>query len=144
MRWPIVVAVIFLFYSMALLWEVRLSQRQLRAAAETRILEDHRHAAAVLGDFFAEQGIVAQELAESHELGTLLANRALGMSMHYGLNVSLFAVEERFRRKLAQKKALGAALYQRIAFLDEDGTPFADTAPGAASPRNCPGPTADA
>ena len=128
-RWPLIVAAIFAAYSVVLLWNAFRSEAQLRAAAEVRMLADIRQTAAVLGDFFSEQRNFVQELGESHELETYLVNKALGMSMRYGLNANLFAIEERFRRKAEQKKALGTKVYQRILYYDENGTPVADTAP---------------
>ena len=129
-RWPLIIAAIFAAYSVVLLWNAFRSQAQLRAAAEVRMLADISQTAAVLGDYFSEQRNFVQELGESHELETYLVNKALGMSMRYGLNASLFAIEERFRRKAEQKKALGTKVYQRILYYDENGTPIADTAPG--------------
>lgn len=73
-------------------------------------------------------------LAESHEIETFLINKALGMSMRYGLKASLFAIEESFRRKLSQKRALGAPIYQRILYCDEYGAALVDTTPRTSLP----------
>jgi PAS domain S-box-containing protein len=107
------------------------SQAQLRYAAEARLLADNRQVAAALGDFMAGQQDFVRSLVESNEIETFLINKALGMSLRYGLNANLFSIEENFRRKLAQKSVLGAQVYQRIFYTDERGDSLADTSSGA-------------
>ena len=55
------------------------------------------------------------------------------MSLRYGLGTNLFAIEESFRRKLAQTKSLGVPVYERILYLDETGSVVIDT--NSAAPR---------
>lgn len=134
-RWILLVAAIFSAYVGVLLTNSYQAQRQLRSAAEARLLADARQTAGVLGDFMTEQRNFVRDLAESHEIETFLVNKALGMSMRYGLNANLYDMVESFRRRMAQKKILGTPIYTRIVYFDEDGAVLADTSPnGPASP----------
>ncbi len=131
-KWPLFVAAIFASYSLLLLGNAFRSQDQLRAAAEARLLLDNRQIAATLADFAIDQRNVVLDLAESREIENFLVNRALGMSLRYGLSANLDAIEERFRRKSAQKLVRGVPGYKRITYFDESDAPLADTAPGEA------------
>ncbi len=130
-RWLLLVAVLFTIYVVLLLANAYRSQDLLRKAAEARLLADSRQLTAVVGDFLDEQRNFAVNLAESHEIETFLINKALGMSIRYGLNVNLESIETSFRRKLTQKTALGSQVYKRILYLDEGGKPLVDTLPDA-------------
>ena len=130
--WPLFVAAIFATYSVVLLGNAFRSQDQLRSAAEARLLSDNRQIAATLADFATDQRNVVLDLAESREIENFLVNRALGMSLRYGLSANLDAIEERFRRKSGQKLVRGVPGYKRIIYFDETDTPLADTAPGDA------------
>ncbi len=133
-HWLILIAVVFSAYVAILLANAYRSQWQLRTAAETRMMADNRQVAALISDFLAEQQNFVRNLSESHELGTFLTNKALGMSMRYGLNANLYDIEESFRRKLGEKTTLGETVYDRIVYFDEEGTPLADTAPDDSVP----------
>ncbi len=131
-HWLLVpVAAAFSLYLLLLLTNAYQSQRQLRAAAETRLLAESQQTATLMGDFLANQEGFVRDLAEIHEIETYLVNKALGMSIRYGLNANLSAIEETFRRKLDQKRLLGAPVYERILYFDEAGSILADTDPGA-------------
>jgi signal transduction histidine kinase/DNA-binding response OmpR family regulator/HPt (histidine-containing phosphotransfer) domain-containing protein len=139
-RWPLVVAAIFLAYSAVLLWNVSSSQAQLRSATEARLLADYQRIATVLGDAVARHGELVERLAESHPIETYLINKSLGMSLRYGLNANLDAIEIRFRHEATQHG--GGLGERRLVYLDETGTPMADTALGeplAILPDKTPG-----
>ena len=132
-RWVMLAAALLMVYVAVLLSNAYQSQEQLRMAAESRLLAESAQKAAVLSDFFAEQETFALNLAESVEVQNYLTNKALGMSLRYGLGTNLFDVEESFRRKLVQTKSLGMPVYERILFLDEGGSVVIDT--NSAAPR---------
>jgi signal transduction histidine kinase/DNA-binding response OmpR family regulator/HPt (histidine-containing phosphotransfer) domain-containing protein len=129
-RWPLLVAAIFSAYSAVLLWNAFSSQAQLHAANEARLVAEHTRIALVLGDAVTRQGEFVERLAESHQIETYLINKSLGMSPRYGLNANLDAIEMRFRHEASA--ADGRSDKQRILYIDESGTPLADTAPGEA------------
>ncbi|MCX7201357.1 MAG: hypothetical protein NTV17_03440, partial [Burkholderiales bacterium] len=125
-RWPVVLAALFCLYSLVLLWKVFDSQSRLRDTIEARLLADSARRAEVLAETAVERRIEARELAESPEVEAYLINRALGMSIQYGLGTSLDAISQRFERKLSQSAQHGSLSYRRIFMLDESGAVLAD------------------
>jgi signal transduction histidine kinase/CheY-like chemotaxis protein len=125
-RWPVVLAALFCLYSLVLLWKVFDSQSRLRDTIEARLLADSARRAEVLAETAVERRIEARELAESPEVEAYLINRALGMSIQYGLGSSLDAISQRFERKLNQSARHGSLSYRRIFMLDESGAVLAD------------------
>ena len=132
-RWLLVAAALLMVYVAVLLSNAYQSQEQLRMSAESRLLNETGQKAAVLSDFLVDQETFALNLANSVEIQNYLTNKALGMSLRYGLGTNLFAIEESFRRKLAQAKSLGVPIYERILYLDESGNVVIDT--DLAAPR---------
>jgi len=130
-RWALWVSAATLAYVGVLLAVVYLSQAQLRAAAETRVLAESRQLASVLGDALANQRAFVRHVAESHEIDTFLVNRALGMSMRYGLAGSLFDIEAMFRRRMLESGTLGAPSVRRLLYVGEDGQVLVDTSSNA-------------
>jgi hypothetical protein len=124
--WAVIGAVVFTVYAFALLWNGFRSQEQLRAEADARLLSDSAGRAAAIGDFLVQLRNDAATLAESQEIANYNANKALGMSPLYGLNVNLDAIEEMFRRKQAQIAVRGQQVFERIRFLDEGHLPLAE------------------
>lgn len=112
----VLVAAAASLYLLLLLTNAYRSQGQLYAAAEARLRAESEQTATLIGDFLVEQESFAVDLAQIHEIDTFLVNKALGMSMRYGLNVNLSAVRESFRHKLEQKRLLGAPVYTRILY----------------------------
>lgn len=128
--WLVLIAACFSLYVALLLANAYKAQGQLRAAAEARVLAEARQVAGLMGDFLAAQQLFAAELAAGHQIETFLINKALGMSMRYGLGASLHAIEEGFRQKLTQKTLLGAPIYTRILYFDAEGALLADAGQG--------------
>ncbi len=87
------------------------------------------------GYFFEERKNDLLNLAEAREVAVFFENRALEMSMQYGLSLSLPPIRERFNRLIAEKKSFGAPIYSRIALIDRNGALLADTAAAAADAR---------
>jgi signal transduction histidine kinase/ActR/RegA family two-component response regulator len=139
-RWPLAVAAVFCVYSLVLLWNAYQSQDQLRGAADARLVAESKRRAIALGHFATRSRERAEELAALHEIGSYLANKALGMSPLYGLDASLAAVEQRFGSLIGGGKPGTEAGLTRVTLLDVDGQPLADTGgagpawPGAAAP----------
>lgn len=77
--------------------------------------------AAAVGYFVTEQQAKIEELARSAVLDNYFANRALGMSMQYGLRASLLAVEEAMERLRQRTQLQGVAVYSRISLVDRHG-----------------------
>ena len=132
-RWPLIAAAVFCVYATGLLVITFRTQAQLNAAASVRLVAENTRQAAVLSDFGANLQAGASDLAASHPIDIYLTNKALGMSLQYGLATSLDAIEERFKLQ-TQKKSLGEPLYTRIVLFDESGDVLVDTAPELPKP----------
>ncbi|MTW21608.1 putative bifunctional diguanylate cyclase/phosphodiesterase [Allochromatium palmeri] len=128
--WLVLAAAAFSLYLALLLANAYQSNGQLRAAAEMRLFAEAQQTATLMSDFLADQESFVLDLAEVQSIETFLVNKALGMSMRYGLNANLSAIEESFRRKLTQKRLLGAPVYERLLYFDEEGLLIVDTNPG--------------
>jgi len=123
-RWPLVLAVVFCLYTLVLLWNVFGAQALLRSSADARLVADGQRRAAAIGDFLVDRRNETVDLAESHEIEGYLINKALGMSLQYGLIANLDAIDQRFRRKQAQKVIRGTPLFSDLAYFDETGEPL--------------------
>jgi signal transduction histidine kinase len=132
--WPLIAGVGLAACTAILLWSLHSSQTQLRAASEARLVADSERRAAAVADFVGERRQATAELAGSHEMEAYLVNRALEMSLQYGLGASLDAIEQRFRRQIEQKTLREQAIYRQVFFLGEDGSILA--AAGKAVPAN--------
>jgi signal transduction histidine kinase/DNA-binding response OmpR family regulator len=128
-RWPLLLAVIFCVYTLVLLWNVFTAQDLLRSAADARLVTDSQRRAIAVSEFIADRRNSAVDLAESHEIEAYLINLALGMSLQYGLNTNLDAIEQRFRRHVEQKTLRGSPVYQRILYRGEQGRTLVDLQP---------------
>ncbi len=127
LRWlrteaPMLITVLFCLFSWSLLFGVRQMNARLREANDARVVADSHRRSGLIADFAEERRRIAAQLAAMPEVEHFLTNRALGMSMKYGLGVSLDAVEKAFRDLLTRPTLGGVPVYQRIVFLDGDGT----------------------
>ena len=125
-RWPLLIAAAFSIYSVVLLNNVSSSQTQLRAEKDLRIVADSKRRAVAVADLIAERRKGAVELAESSEITNYLINKSLGMSLRYGLNANLYAIEERFRRQMERTNLRGERIFSRIIFYDKAGHKLVD------------------
>ena len=131
LRWPLILAAIFGVYTFILLWNVYASQALLHSTADARMVVDSQRRAAAISDFIAERRAVVEELAASRDIEDYLINRALGMSVQYGLNANLEAIDDYFRQQAESKTLRGAHLYERIFYQDETGAILSDLTPSA-------------
>ena len=130
-RWLVL---LFVAYSLFLLWGNYSAQRQIRAAAVSEYSLQAEKRAAALTDFFATRRADLLELAESSEVAGFFANRDLQMSMEYGLHANLLAIEDAFKRAIERKKIAGRVIYDSIILVDHAGQPLARA--GAAVDRS--------
>ena len=131
-RWPLLLAVGFCVYALALLGYAFHSRHQLQAAADARLLADSKRRATVLGEVAEQRRDDVARLASLHEIATYLTNEALGMSPRYGLNASLDAVEQRFAGVIANSRQSPGGEIARVAYMDRHGEVLVDTDPNRA------------
>jgi signal transduction histidine kinase/DNA-binding response OmpR family regulator len=134
MRWPMVLATAFCLYTLVLLWNVFSAQSLLRSNADARLIADGQRKAAAISDFMVERRNEAIDLSESHEIESYLVNKALGMSMQYGLIANLDAIDLHLRRKKEQKIIRGTPLFSDITYFDENGDSLSEQSSKGASP----------
>jgi signal transduction histidine kinase/DNA-binding response OmpR family regulator len=127
LRWPLLLAVAFCGYAVVLLWNVFEAQTLLRSTTDARLVADSQRRAATIGDFMTYRRGDAVELAESHDIESYLVNKALGMSLQYGLIANLDAIDQSFRRRKAQKVLRGTPIYSAIVYYDENGEALSET-----------------
>ncbi|MEN6374559.1 MAG: ATP-binding protein [Smithella sp.] len=83
--------------------------------------------AALVGFFFADRKDDLINLALSREVSVFFENKALGMSMEYGLGYSLIPIRDRFRDLVKRKKLGDDVVYSRIMLIAKDGDILVDT-----------------
>ena len=83
--------------------------------------------ATALDYFFSERRDDLSHLSNSRLLGAFFENRALGMSLEYGLKQSLIPVQRAFERLIERKRLGSEPIYARLVLLDEDGQLLIDT-----------------
>ena len=111
---------------------------------DQRRLESARRVAAV-AYFLSERQDDVANLSLSREVSAFFENRALGMSMRYGLKQSLVPIRARFRSLIERKRIGDEPIYRRVVLLDEEGSTLVDEhIAGSASesvgpPRDWPG-----
>ena len=115
-------AALFVLYASFLLWKVYSTHDQLRQDVLTELRLDVEKHAETVSYFISERHNDLHDLAESPDVANFFANRDLGMSMEYGLFLSVQAVEDRFNRLKAQKSLGGKAIYRDLALIDADGS----------------------
>ncbi|MBY0453593.1 MAG: response regulator [Burkholderiaceae bacterium] len=123
-RWPVLLAIAFCLYTLVLLWNVFGAQALLRSTADARLVADGQRRAAAIGDFLVDRRNDTVDLSASREIEDYLVNKALGMSLQYGLIANLDAIDQRLRGKLEQKVIRGIPLFSDLAYFDEDGEPL--------------------
>ena len=140
--WPLIGAIAFCVYAAALLWIGFHAEQQLRSAADARLLLESERRAAAVGDFFTELRADASAFAETSTIANYNANKALGMSLRYGLGTNLDDIAENFRNKLRHITIRGQAVFDRATLFDETGAVLVDTATAADAPKPAPSPGA--
>jgi len=105
------------------------AQVSLEKAERERIKSNIRNRVIALGYFFTERKNDLNELYASRSIRSFFENKALGMSMEYGLRASLLSIQREFRYLLINKKLEAINIYKRILFVDPSGKILVDTKP---------------
>jgi len=108
-----------------------LSERQLRRSALEQLRLDIEKRAVAISYFCSERKEDLKDLATSRAISAFFENKALGMSMEYGLKASLLLVSKNFDRLLAGRKIEENLIYVRIVFIDKAGRLLIDRCSGS-------------
>ncbi|UCG13079.1 MAG: PAS domain S-box protein [Deltaproteobacteria bacterium] len=104
-----------------------LSQMHLREHALQQLRQDTEKRASVVSYFFSERKSDLENLAASQVISSFFENRALGMSLEYGLHASLLAIGERFNRFVEEERIGDQRIYTILRFVDRNGDILVDT-----------------
>jgi signal transduction histidine kinase/CheY-like chemotaxis protein len=101
------------------------AQMQLLDAQKAKLRQDVAKHASGIQYFFDERKNDLRYLSDARELAVYFENKALGMSMEYGLGSSLVDISSYFAYFVADRKSRGAPIYTRITMVDADGSVLA-------------------
>lgn len=110
-----------------LLVKVYRGQSELRQSVLTNFRQDLEKHAASLSYFYAERKNDLKNLPAKREISIFFENKALGMSMEYGLRASLIAIEESLDLVLKERMLGQDRIYTRFVFTDTTGKCLIDT-----------------
>jgi len=114
-----------LFLTFILVMNYR-SQIRLQESALAQLVQNLEQQAGGVSYFFSERFIDMKNLARAREANIFFENKALGMSMLYGLRASLLHIHRRFDQLIEEKRMEGEPIYSRLVFVDESGIPLSD------------------
>ena len=101
---------------------------QSQISLQKQLIKDFRKEMAIrsgaLGYFFHERLNDLQNMAESQGISSYFTNKALGMTMEYGLKASLVQVERELNKWAEEKKIEGEPIYQSLFLIDLEGRPL--------------------
>jgi len=120
-----------------LLWNYR-ATTQLRQAYFDQLLGGAEREAARVEFTLSAKRAEVQSLARSRELRAFFENKALGMSMEYGLSLSLEAVRTLMKDTLSPRESTRGPSLSRLMVLDAQGELLAFAGPALAPPGSQP------
>jgi signal transduction histidine kinase len=132
-RLPVVVAVAFGLYALALLAYYYVSWHRMHAETNGFLVADSKRRVSTLSALAEEIRNEAERHAELPEIQAYFLNRDLGMSLRYGLYASLQAIEDRFIQHSSHSWSESPS---RIIFVGIEGNRLADTAPNFPLPAD--------
>lgn len=133
-RWPVALAIAFVGYLAIMLWSMFDAQGTLRDMNRERLLASATQRATAISDFMEARKRQTEEIARNHDIEVFLLNKALGMSMQYGLIASLEGIDLAFRSEMERHTVRDIPLYQNIVYYDETGAQLSETPLFAGAP----------
>ncbi len=110
------------------------AQASLQESLVEQFRQNIAKRAATIGYFLDERKNDLRYLADAREIAVYFENKALGMSMAYGLGSSLVDINTYFNYFVSDRLAGGDRIYTRVVLYDGDGTILADTARSPEAP----------
>jgi signal transduction histidine kinase/CheY-like chemotaxis protein/HPt (histidine-containing phosphotransfer) domain-containing protein len=121
----VITLLLFVAYAGVVFWSNYYSQQRLQQNAQSQFYLDTERQAAAISYYFSERRNDITELAESEGVLNFFRNRDLGMSLRYGLGISVQALEDRFERIAARKQLGDQPAYAGLMLVDSDGVQIA-------------------
>jgi len=106
-----------------------LSQVELQESALEQLRQDMEKRATAVNYFCSERKNDLKNLIKNRAISGFFENKALGMSMEYGLRSSLLGISKTFDHLLANRKLGEERIYTRIVFIDASGKLLVDSQP---------------
>lgn len=103
------------------------TQVKLQESLKEQLRQDAAKHASAIEHYLDERKNDLRYLSNAREISVYLENKALGMSMEYGLGSSLVDISTYFTYFVADRKASDRPIYTRIMMLDTNGAVLADT-----------------
>ena len=116
-----IAAVVLLVCLATLLGKTYRAQVEIRESILNNFKQDLAKHAAALSYFYTERKNDLKNLPTKREISIFFQNKALGMSMEYGLRASLMAIQESFHQVLKERMLGGDRIYTRFIFADSSG-----------------------
>jgi PAS domain S-box-containing protein len=105
------------------------SQLHLQESEMEEFRQDMEKRATAIGYFFSERKNDLKHLAQGRDISAFFENKALGMSMEYGLRASLLGISKNFDRLLADRKFDEDKIFDRIILIDSHGDLLVNSRP---------------
>jgi len=129
------ISVLLLLYVCFILVSNYKSQMALQQTILKQFSVENERLANTLSSFFNNRKEDLINLAASRQIDVFFENKALGMSMEYGLKQSIPPIKQRFYALLNRYKTEKKSLYLRIALLDEHGNILSEAYPTDSRPQ---------
>ena len=113
---------VIIAYVLYLLVAHIISQQSLNRSAELRFVREAEMQAGTLGYFLTERQRDVTKLAAGMDVQAFFQNRAMGMSMQYGLRASLTQIAHTFGQVLSERGVPGGPLFSWLRLVTPDGT----------------------
>jgi len=123
----VVLCVLLIGYISFMLINTYMSQTRLYKIRLDDLKHDAEKRATAASYFFSERKNDLRNLSQSRELSAFFENRALGMSMQYGLRSSLISIYNKFRQIVEEKTIRGDRIYYRLLFIESSGELLLDS-----------------
>ncbi|MGD2030576.1 MAG: ATP-binding protein, partial [Desulfobacterales bacterium] len=123
----LIIGSVLLLYIGFLITSNYLSQVDLHKTTLEKLRQDTEKLAMSVSYFCSERRIDLKNLSENRAVSVFFENKALGMSMEYGLKASLNAIKYKLDRLMEEKKFSGKRIYSRVTFIRPNGDLLVDS-----------------
>ena len=98
-----------------------MSLQKLQQSTIENLRQDLDNRATAVSYFLSERRNDLQDLSQDRDIKAFFENKALGMSMEYGLRSTLLGISANFDRLLEQRRIGDQQIYSQVQFRDSDG-----------------------